>query len=89
VRTARLPAVLLVESSCSAELRGDVLTIDSRFEYQQRFHGNACPGVCATLDTTCTLPALPAGSYTLRHGQFDYPLEVSANTATTCVGEGD
>lgn len=78
-----------VESSCAAELRGDVLTVESRFEYQTRFHGNACPAVCGILDTTCTLPALPAGNYTLRHGPSDYPLEVSADTAATCVGEGD
>lgn len=74
-----------VESSCTAARDGDVVKVESRFEYEERV-GGACPGSCNPLVTRCALGPLPVGSYDLRHGGHEYPLEVGADTGTTCVG---
>ncbi len=65
--------------SCEVSRTGSTITVHSRFETERAFgEGFGCTTDCggAGPDVSCTLEALPAGSYTVVHGEHRWTLEV-------------
>jgi len=71
-----------VSASCEVGVSGDVVTIRSRFAYDDT--DGACIALCGQLQARCDMPTLPPGSYTVRHGDDLTTLE--AGGAPLCFG---
>lgn len=60
------------QGTCDAVLDGAVITLTSSLTWKEHSGGGA--DFCAFVNAMCTVPALPAGDYTLVHGTTSTPL---------------
>ena len=76
--------------SCEVSRTGPVLTLTlvRRICPATEFPNTVCLHACAITGSTCFLPPLPAGEYTLRsEGQADVGLSVGAGSTLSCPAQ--
>jgi hypothetical protein len=71
--------------TCSISREGNVLTLSSTFSYAEADEEEICIAVCNAQEATCSTEALPAGSYTLEHGDDSYTLDVPTTNVPRCL----
>lgn len=79
------------ESACTIDIQSDVFTVSSQGGYiEQPGDFAGCTDDCAILAGTCSTAALPAGTYTIRHGADTLTLTIpSSNQTPPCVGQSE
>lgn len=74
------------EAECTAELVDDTITIKSELRY--RFNGkNACTLDCGRLYAECFIENIPAGTYSIVHGESNYELEIPNTESSVCYSD--
>ncbi len=73
------------EASCTATLDGSVLRVESQARLRIR-QGDQCSFECVAVEATCPTPPLPAGTYTVQHGDATRAVTVPGTDA--CPGPG-
>jgi len=67
------------EGSCTASLDGSTITVTSTFTWQQNVSPRAaCTDDCGSIEATCEVGPLPAGTYTLVHGDDSEEITIPA-----------
>lgn len=80
------------ESSCTVDIQGQAITVSSQGGYTDTSGApfGGCTDDCAVVAGTCSTAALPAGTYTLQHGDDSLTLTIPATAETPpCVGQSD
>jgi hypothetical protein len=79
------------ESSCTIDVQGQVVTVSSQGGFTDTSGASvACTDDCALVAGACSTAALPAGTYTLHHGDDSLTLTIPSTAATPpCVGQSD
>jgi len=74
-----------VVPSCTVTVAGSAVTVTSSATWEElRGLYVACTLDCVFVTATCAFPALPAGTYTLKHGARETPLTVPS-TVKRCL----
>ncbi len=71
------------KASCSTEVSGSEIVVTSNVSWRET--SGACTDDCGTLSATCTTAPLPAGVYTIRHGDQTSMLRVGETQASPCT----
>ena len=71
--------------TCSLELDGDTLRLTSTFSYDDADEDEVCIALCNAQQATCSVDALPAGEYTLTHGDESFPVSVPTGDLPQCL----
>ena len=74
------------QAECTAAVNGSLIDVTSKASYRQQ--GNTCTTDCGVLVAKCSVPPLPAGAYTIRHGLTELTLTVPSMVAPPCGGTG-
>lgn len=69
-----------VHADCSAEVRGETITLDVYGSWREPGSG-ACIDLCAALTATCVIENLPPGTYELRSGGHALKLSLPSEEA--------
>lgn len=71
---------------CSVTLEGNQLIVKSRY-WGDRKDGATCTNVpCRPVNAGCETPPLPAGTYTIVHGERSYELTIPSVLRSPCFG---
>lgn len=82
------PCVDELVQGCQVAVEGQVLRVQASFTWTAR--SGECPLICRPMKTTCTTPALPAGTYTVALGTRTTTLTVGGSArAAACIGTVD
>lgn len=69
-----------IVASCEATVSGNQITVTSSGSYREDSGlVKACTDDCRVVSATCSTASLPAGSYTVFHGEDVLPLDVPAS----------
>ncbi len=71
-------------ASCSVSRSGTTLTVRSELSYDDPPDGEACIAVCGSLTALCNSQRLPAGAYTIVHGNARHELAVPSTGVEPC-----
>lgn len=74
---------------CSAELHDSQIEVDSWLEVTNLAGPSLCSAVCDPISATCESPPLPAGTYTLVHGDGQLALEIGQDNLELCLHPDD
>ena len=73
-------------ASCSVVLSGSELFVSSHFHWEERgAYPNGCTDDCVALNAQCETPALPSGTYVVRHGDDAFTLQIPGQLASGCL----
>lgn len=72
----------LVSGTCTATLDGTTITVSSEFVVESLSGEVTCTTDCGMPTATCTVGPLPAGTYTVVHGESSETVDVP--TTDTC-----
>jgi len=73
-------------ASCSVVLSGSELFVSSHFHWEERgAYPNSCTDDCVALRAQCETPALPSGTYVVRHGDDAFTLQIPGQLASSCL----
>lgn len=76
-----------IETSCEVSVNGSEITLTSRGSYEEAGGlQQSCTDDCLAVTATCVTPPLPAGAYTLVHGDSTMQIDVPASApAAPCT----
>ena len=79
----------VVDASCTATVDDGEIQVHSELTLDVRPRP-LCEDVCTILTTTCPVPDLEPGTYTLRYGDTDAEtvIEVPSSAELVCAGDG-
>lgn len=75
----RLPGM-----QCWAEVEGQSITVESRFNGERR-NGVTCTKDCESVTAACDTPNLAPGTYTLRYGDLSTTIKVPGTLRPACL----
>lgn len=70
---------------CQVERQGDTLVVRSRY-WGEHKDGATCTQDCKSVTASCTTPELEAGTYTVKHGEATFTLEIPGVLREPCFG---
>jgi hypothetical protein len=72
-----------VTLQCWVDVAGTALTMHTRFSGDERV-GSTCSEGCEAMTAACNTPALPAGTYTLTHGDRTHTIRIPGVLHPAC-----
>jgi len=83
-RCAHPDCTRMVNMQCWADVVGTTITLHSRYN-GQHFPANTCTKDCEPDTAACNTPALPAGTYTIVHGEHKKTIRIPGVVKPSCV----
>lgn len=71
-----------LETSCSVALIGNDLVVDSSGSYETPVGDPICTLDCGVMSASCEAPPLPAGNYTVTHGDYSGVLTIPSSVSS-------